>query len=61
MKSQPIYEEGISPTAGMPKGYRDALGLDDLYVTTPRKWCLRTFDRHELDDLTQNQVSKRDA
>ena len=50
---QALYEEGKLPTSGMPKQYRDALGLDDLYVTMPRKWYPGTFDQHELDDLTQ--------
>ena len=55
---QLVCEEDQLPTAGMPKQYRDALGLDDLYVTMPRKWFPDTFDQHELDDLIQHQVSE---
>ena len=58
---QAIYEEGKLPTAGMPKRYRDALGLDDLYVAMPRKWYPDTFDRHELVNVTQCQTSNRSA
>lgn len=48
-----VCEEDILPMAGMPQRYRDAVKLDDLYVTIPRKWYPGTFDQHELDDLTQ--------
>ena len=58
---QSIYEEGKLPTAGMPKGYRNALGLDDLYVTMPRKWLPKTYDHHELVDMIQRQASPRFA
>ena len=58
-RGQAIYEEGIVPTAGMPKGYRDALGLDDSYVTMPRKWYPGTFNQDELIDMTQCQISHK--
>ena len=50
---QLVCEEDLLPTAGMPKQYRDALGLDDLYVTIPRKWFPATFDQDELVDVIQ--------
>ena len=58
---QLVCEEDPLPTAGMPKRYRDALGLNDLYVTMPRKWFPVTFDQHELVDVMQHQTSHRIA
>ena len=58
---QLVCEEDPLPTAGMPKRYRDALGLNDLYVTMPRKWFPATFDQHELVDVMQHQTSHRIA
>ena len=58
---QPIYEEGILPTAVMPKSYRTALGLDDLYVTMLRKWYPGTSNQDELVDMTQCQISHKFA
>ena len=55
---QLVCEEDQLPTVGIPKRYRDVLGLDDLYVTMPRKWYPDTFDQYELDDLTQDRVSE---
>ena len=48
---QLVCEEDTLPTAGIPKRYRDALGLDDLYVTRPRNWFPEIFDQQELIDL----------
>ena len=59
IRGQPIYEEDKLPTAGMPKWYRDALGLDELYTSHPRGWVPATFNLHELDDLTQDCGSKK--
>ena len=59
IRGQPIYEEDKLPTAGMPKWYRDALGLDELYTPHPRGWVPATFNLHELDDLTQDCGSKK--
>lgn len=47
-----IYDEDKSPTAGMPKWYRDALGLNDLYTTFPRGWSPASYEAKELNDLT---------
>ena len=58
LPGQPIYEEDELPTASMPKWYRDAFGLDDIYKPHPRGWVPDTFDQHELCDLTQGRVSE---
>ena len=47
-----IYDEGKSPTAGMPKWYRERFGVDDLYTTYPRGWAPAIFKVNELEDLT---------
>ena len=52
-----VCEEDQLLTAGMPKRYRDALGLDALYVTIPRKWFPAAFDQDELVDVIQCQNS----
>lgn len=59
LPGQAIHDEDKLPTAGMPKWYRDALGLDDLYTPTPRKWLPGTYDHHELVDMIQRQASPR--
>lgn len=48
---QPIYHPDKLPTQGMPKSYRDALGLDKLYTPHPREWVPVTFEEDELNDL----------
>ena len=49
--NQPMYEEDKLPTAGMPKWYRDALGLDELYKPHPKGWIPETFEKDELNNL----------
>ena len=49
--NQPIYEEDKLPTAGMPKRYRDALGLDELYKPHPKGWVPETFEKDKLNNL----------
>ena len=46
-----LYDEDKHPTAGMPKWYRDALGIDYMDTTFPRGWIPATFKENELDDL----------
>ena len=53
---QLICEEDL---LGIPKWYRDAIGLDDLNVIIPRKWYPGTFNQDELVDMTQCQISHK--
>ena len=49
---QPIYEEDKLPTAGMPKRYRDALGMDELFKPHPKGWVPEIFWENELKNLS---------
>ena len=55
---QSIYEPGTSPTDGLPKWYRDALQLDEVYTPHPAEWCPATFNETELNDLKSDHTSK---
>ncbi len=55
-KNQCIYEADKLPTVGLPKWYREALGLDELYKPHPVGWIPATCDRNELDDMTSGRV-----
>ena len=51
--NQPIYHPDNLPTAGLPKRYRDAFQLDELYKPyLSREWVPATFKEEELEDLT---------
>ena len=60
MPEYPLYlcDENKLPTAGMPKWYRDALGIDYMYPTFPKGWTPATFEENELDDLTSGCSTK---
>ena len=57
--NQPIYEPDKLPTAGLPKWYRDVLGLDELYTPHPAGSVPATFEKGELNDLTPGRGTKR--
>ncbi len=49
----PIYHPDNLPTAGIPKRYRDALQLDEIYEPyLTREWIPATYKPEELEDLT---------
>ena len=51
--NQPIYHPDNLPTAGLPKRYRDAFQLDELYKPyLSREWIPATYQEDELEDLT---------
>ena len=53
-----LYDEDKLPTAGMPKWYRNALGIDDMYPTFHKGWTPATFKEKELDDLTSGCITR---
>ena len=50
----PIYEADRLPTQGIPKLFRDALGLDELYTPCLPGWAPATFWEKELEDLSRS-------
>ena len=53
------YELGNSPAAGIPKRIRDATRLDELYTPFSPGWGPSTFNKGELNDLTQSRGMKK--
>ena len=54
---QPIHD-GDLPTAGMPKWYREAFGLDELYTPHLPEWAPAAFEKDELNDLAKCHATR---
>ena len=53
------YEPGNSPAEHTPKRIRDALQLDKLYTLFSPGWAPSTFNKDELNELTQSRGMKK--